>query len=132
MPGDIKDVLLCIDDEPVVLRVTKLLLETAGYDVLTAENGQEGVRIFHSSHVDAVILDYRMPEMNGGMVARMMRNLKPQVPIIMYSGYQVSPDDLDGLVDMYLVKGQDPRVLLMTIEQLLTRESEAPPAVVSS
>jgi len=128
---DNKGVLLCIDDEPIVLYFTKLLLEAARYDVLTADNGLDGVRVFDVSHVDAVILDYRMPEMDGGAVARRMRELKPQVPIIMYSGFQVSPDDLDGLVDVYVVKGQDPRVLLMMVEQLLTRKSEARRAVVN-
>ena len=131
MTVDNKGVLLCIDDEPIVLYFTKLLLEAAGYDVLTADNGLDGVRVFDASHVDAVILDYRMPEMDGGAVARRMRELKPQVPIIMYSGFQVSPDDLDGLVDVYVVKGQDPRVLLMMVEQLLTRKSEARRAVVN-
>jgi CheY-like chemotaxis protein len=61
--------ILCIDDEPVGLRVRKLLLESQGYQVLTATSGREGLELFAAHPVSAVILDYAMPEMNGDQVA---------------------------------------------------------------
>jgi CheY-like chemotaxis protein len=61
--------ILCIDDEPVGLRVRKMLLESQGYKVLTATSGREGLQLFATHPVDAVVLDYTMPEMNGDQVA---------------------------------------------------------------
>ncbi len=61
-----KPVILCVDDTPSVLEGEKMLLEENGYRVLTATNGKEAVQAFTSHSVDLVLLDYHMPEMNGG------------------------------------------------------------------
>ena len=79
--------LLCVDDEPAGLKVRKLFLETVGYKVLTAEDGMQALDIFSETAVDAVVLDFRMPQMDGGEVAARMRKMKPAVPIILYSAY---------------------------------------------
>src|ERR1035438_10404965 len=72
---------LCIDDEVVGLRVRKILLERAGYHVVTAVDGHSGLEIFATQPVEAVVLDYSMPGMHGGEVAKRMRQTKPEVPI---------------------------------------------------
>jgi len=74
--------ILCIDDEQPGLSLRKALLESAGYRVLAASSGREGIRLFESEPVDAVILDYWMAGMNGLAVAREMKRLRPKVPII--------------------------------------------------
>ncbi len=61
--------LLCVDDNQSSLKICKMILEDFGYKVLTASSGREGLEIFASSAIDAVILDYQMPEMNGELVA---------------------------------------------------------------
>src|SRR5579859_5019110 len=68
--------ILCVDDEVVGLRVRKILLERAGYEVLTAEDGNSGIELFATQPVDAVVLDYAMPGMHGGEVAKRMRQTK--------------------------------------------------------
>jgi len=60
---------LCVDDEVVGLRVRKILLERAGYQVLTAHDGKSGLEIFSAQPVEAVIVDCAMPGMHGGDVA---------------------------------------------------------------
>ena len=67
--------ILCVDDEVVGLRVRKILLERAGYRVLTAEDGRSGIDLFASEPVDAVVLDYAMPGMHGGEVANVATTL---------------------------------------------------------
>ena len=68
---------LCVDDEKIGLRVRKIMLESRGYAVLTANNGPEGLKVFDENHVDLVVLDYFMPDLNGGEVASEMRRRRP-------------------------------------------------------
>jgi CheY-like chemotaxis protein len=62
--------------------------------------------MFQAVEVNIVILDYAMPDLNGAQVASRMRALKPDVPILMYSGLTTVPDDVEGQVDAFLVKGK--------------------------
>jgi len=110
--------LLCIDDEPTVLTMRKLVLETHGYKVLLAQSGPEGLKLLEREHVHTVIVDYKMPQMNGDEVAARIRALKPSVPIIMLSAYiDLTKEQLKD-VDAYLTKGESPDVLLRTIERI--------------
>jgi DNA-binding response OmpR family regulator len=105
------------------LEVRRLILEREGYEVLTASDGRKGMELFASRPVDLVVLDYNMPELNGAAVARKMREVKPQVPLIMFSAYFEPPPEAAGLVDAYVAKGQNPRVLLDQISKLLRRQA---------
>jgi len=109
---------LCVDDELVGLQVRKLLLERAGYRVLTAEDGHAGLEIFAAEQVEAVVLDYSMPAMHGGEVATRMRQLKPSVPILLLSAYVGLPTDVTSVVDLYMTKGQGAALLLRKLSSL--------------
>lgn len=114
--------LLCIDDEPTVLTIRKMLLESVGYKVLLAESGPIGLKLLQSEKVNTVILDYKMPEMNGDEVAERIRAMLPGMPIIMLSAYvDLSPEQLKD-VDAYVTKGESPDVLLRTIERVQPRK----------
>jgi CheY-like chemotaxis protein len=110
---------LCVDDELIGLQVRKILLERAGYRVVTAINGQEGLRIFSAEPVEAVVLDYSMPGMHGGEVATRMRQIKPGVPILLLSAYIGLPSDVLALVDLYMTKGEGAPLLLQKLGSLL-------------
>jgi CheY-like chemotaxis protein len=110
---------LCVDDELVGLRVRKILLERAGYRVLTALDGAAGLDIFTNEPVEAVILDYSMPGMHGGEVAARMRQVKPRVPILLLSAYIGLPADVTSLVDLYMTKGEGAPILLKKLGSLL-------------
>lgn len=111
---------LCVDDEVVGLRVRKILLERAGYRVLTAPDGYSGLDLFASHPVDAVVLDYAMPGMHGGEVAKKMRQTKPEVPILLLSAYVGLPVEVSSLVDIYMTKGQGAPALLENLNSLLS------------
>ena len=115
--------LLCIDDEPAILELRKMLLELQGYEVHTAATGAEGLDLFRRTAVDAVLLDYQMPGMKGDEVARQMRLLDSSVPIILVTGYLTLEDSQICDVDAFVTKGQSPEVLLFTIRQLLFRRA---------
>jgi CheY-like chemotaxis protein len=110
---------LCVDDEAVGLRVRQILLERAGYRVLTAQDGYSGLELFANQPVDAVVLDYSMPGMHGGEVALKMRQTKPHVPILLLSAYVGLPDEVSSLVDVYMTKGEGAPALLNTLGGLL-------------
>ena len=73
-------VILWIDDDVLALEARKELLECSGYSALTAASGQEGLGVFAWHRIDAVILDYQMPEMTGDRVASEMKRIKPDIP----------------------------------------------------
>lgn len=111
--------ILCIDDELVGLRVRKLLLERAGYRVLTAIDGATGLEIFRNEPVEAVVLDYSMPGMHGGEVAHLMRTSKPEIPILLLSAYIGLPAEVTSVVNLYMTKGEGAPVLLKKLKTLL-------------
>lgn len=112
--------ILCIDDEPIGLLVRKMLLEREGYEVLTATSGREGLGLFSTHPVRAVVLDYQMPEMDGGQVAAELKRLNPRVKILLLSAYVDLPDDALRFVDLRAVKATAPGALLAQLRQLLS------------
>jgi len=113
------NLVLCVDDELVGLQVRKILLERAGYRVLTATDGPSGLAIFAAEPVEVVVLDYSMPGMHGGEVAVRMRQTKPHVPILLLSAYMGLSVEVTSLVDLYMTKGEGAPVLLEKLSSLL-------------
>jgi len=113
------NLVLCIDDELVGLQIRKILLERAGYQVLTAPDGPSGLAIFSVEPIQAVVLDYSMPGMHGGEVAVRMRQIKPQIPILLLSAYMGLSSEVTSLVDLYMTKGEGAPVLLEKLGSLL-------------
>ena len=111
--------ILCVDDEVVGLQVRKILLERAGYQVLTALDGMSGLEVFAAEPIQAVVLDYTMPGMNGGEVANRMRQTKPEIPILLLSANIALPAEITALVDVYMTKGEGAPVLLKNLSTLL-------------
>jgi len=116
-------IILCVDDEPVGLEVRRMLLERAGYRVFTALDGATGLEIFAREAIQAVVLDFAMPGMNGGEVASSMRSVKPNVPILMLSAYTSLPPEVHGLVNMTMTKGEGAPSLLKKLGSLVGGEA---------
>ena len=115
----LKATILCIDDHWNGLIGRKLFLESNGYEVLEATGGAEGLKLFKSHSVDAVVLDYQMPGMNGDVVAAKMKRAKSHVPIMLLSAYGPLPASKLKAVDTFLSKSQPPKILLSTLHDLL-------------
>jgi CheY-like chemotaxis protein len=113
------NLVLCVDDEQIGLRVRKILLERAGYRVLTAPDGPSALDIFAAEPVEAVVLDYSMPGMDGGEVAVRMHQTKPEVPILLLSAYLDLPTEVTSLVALYMTKGEGAPALLTKLGSLL-------------
>ena len=115
-----KATILCIDDHWKGLIRRKMLLEQSGYEVLEASGGDEGLRLFRSHPVDAVVLDYQMPGMSGDVVAAKMKSINSQIPIMLLSAYGPLPKNKLSSVDSFLSKSQPPNILLTALHEMLT------------
>ena len=119
-------IVLCVDDERVGLTVRRLLLERAGYRVLTAPDGPTGLDLFTRETVNAVVLDYSMPGMHGGEVALRMRAAKPSVPILLLSAYVSLPAEVTSIVNLSMTKGEGAGALLTNLKTLLPPDAPNP------
>lgn len=120
----LKSTILCIDDHWNGLIGRKMLLEKNGYEVLEASGGDEGLKLFRSHPVDAVVLDYQMPGMNGDVVAAKMKRIKSHVPIMLLSAYGPLPKNKLKAVDTFLSKSQPSGILLSNLQSLLEGRSK--------
>jgi len=95
------ELVLVADDDELVLRLTERLLRGSGYEVVTAPDGREAVRVFSERKADIrlVILDIVMPEMGGRVASERIRALSPHVPFLFTSGYTMSIQDTEFVQD---------------------------------
>lgn len=78
--------ILVVDDDPGVREVIRSMLESAGYEVMAAENGREALKILRSSHVDLILTDLVMPEQEGIETIKTLRREYPNLKVIAMSG----------------------------------------------
>jgi len=119
-----KATILCIDDHWKGLIARKMLLEKNGYEVLEASGVEEGLKLFLSRNVDAVVLDYQMPGTSGDQIAERMKRINAQVPIMLLSSYGPLPKSKLRSVDSFLTKSQSPDILLSTLQGLLSDQQK--------
>ncbi len=113
---------LCVDDDDAILKSRKLLLEAAGYSVLTAASGAEALEMLASgAEVDLVVLDYLMPGMKGDELAARLRKKLPHLRLIAVSAVGQLPSGLLSTVDHSVQKGQDHEILLSVISEVFAR-----------
>lgn len=114
---------LAIDDEAGILRLIKLELSGQGFRVLTAETGDDGLRIAEEQRPDIVLLDIVMPEMTGLEVMRALRD-RSNVPVILLTAKGSDADKVRGLemgADDYLAKPFSPEELSARVRAVLRR-----------
>ena|SRR5664279_4225791 len=117
-PATAPPLILCIDDADIALRVRTLLLGGEGYAVLTAKSAEDGFELFKQNRVDLVIADHFLSGKTGTEIAREMKELKPEVPILIVSAAIERPGGLE-FTDGFLAKGDPPEVLLHAITYFL-------------
>ena len=85
------ETILLVDDEDIIINVGRKLLKQLGYKVLIAKNGATAVKIFKARHqsIDLVLLDIIMPDIGGDKVYAEMKRLKPDVKVLVSSGYSI-------------------------------------------
>jgi DNA-binding response OmpR family regulator len=114
-----KATILSIDDDWKELIERKTLLESNGYQVLPATTSEEGLRLFLSHTIDAVIIDYQLPGTDGALVAAYMKSVKAHIPILLVCAYGPLPEKKLRFVDKFLSKAQPPGIFLASVNALL-------------
>ena len=100
------------------------MLEEANYTVTTAENGAQALEILGREHIDLIVLDVMMPEMDGYELTKELRDVQDTIPILMVSAKQLPADKKKGFLvgtDDYMTKPVDEEEMLLRIHALLRR-----------
>lgn len=118
--------ILIADDDPDIRDILKLTLSEENYTVLEAPDGEEALKIINSKPLDLILLDYKMPKLDGREVCRRTKRdlLLRHVPIIMVTGKGDLDDKVGGIeagADDYIVKPFEPKELLARIHMILRR-----------
>jgi CheY-like chemotaxis protein len=116
--------LLWVDDSRALLSLYKSVFERLGFEVLATSSPDEALEHVSSNAPDVAILDYDMPGMDGGMLASLIKDRYPVLPVILYSGSTGIPSTAHHWVDAICAKAAPREELLTTIE-LLSRKASA-------
>jgi CheY-like chemotaxis protein len=121
--------ILIVDDDDGVRTVSTLSLERAGFRVVTARDGEEGMALMaqRGGDFDAVLLDMTMPRLSGAETCHLIRQLRPELPIVLTSGY--TEPDAEGRLDIrdvagFLQKPFTPATLVRMIQDAVRRRAQ--------
>lgn len=127
-----KKKILVVDDEPAISVLIEFNLKLAGFEVLSACDGEAALEAIPKLRLDLIVLDLMLPKMNGFQVCRQLRSRNNMVPIILLSALQSLPDKIAGLdigADDYMTKPFSPQELISRIHAILRRNSLYPTMV---
>lgn len=120
--------ILCIEDEPEMINLIRLILERKGFEVLGAVGGQEGIEAIRRERPDLILLDLMMPDVDGWEVYRQMKadESLQHIPVVVVTAKAQSIDKVLGLhiakVDDYVTKPFGPSDLLESVERVLQKK----------
>lgn len=115
--------ILCIDDDPLILMLYRMVLEEYGYGVLIESNGCDGLGASDRCPVDCILLDYQMPDMNGAEFVQRLAYRHSSTPVIVISRSSDIPPALLNHVEAFIEKPVRLGQLLECVENV-TRSAE--------
>jgi len=113
------ETLLYVDDNLSRLEVMHARLSQLGYEVITAANGVEALKLFTENYVDLAIVDYYMPGMSGDLVAMEMKCIRPKIPVIIFSGTFTLSEMVVAFVDGFVSTSDEPEALVNKIAEIM-------------
>ena len=126
-----KKKILVVDDEPYIVELLKLRLESNGYEVLIADDGDTGLEKAETEKPDLILLDVMMPTINGVEVCRLLKEnqFTKHIPVILLTVKNQQKDRVLGLSagsDFYIAKPYDPRDLLDKVNKAIQSGGKTP------
>jgi two-component system, response regulator, stage 0 sporulation protein F len=121
---------LVIDDEAGIRSLLDTLLDRKGYDVILADSGQKGLEVFRRAHPDVVVLDLKMPGMDGLTVLQQIRHLNPTQPVIILTGAG-NPDSEQRVRELGVTEYVEKQFSLHLLGDALKRLLKTPDQVAS-
>jgi CheY-like chemotaxis protein len=113
-----KPLILCIEDDPVYLTLRRKVLEKAGYNVIGVTTMRDALKVLRETPVCATIADHMLQGISGTELAKKMKRIKPDVPIVLFSG--TVPERLEN-IDVYLNKGEPLAEFLKIVHSVVER-----------
>jgi two-component system OmpR family response regulator len=116
--------ILVVEDDSHTRKLMETVISKSGYTVYTAQNGLEALDAFDKYHIDLIVLDIMMPEMDGYEFTKIIREWQENIPILMVSAKQQPEDKKKGFLvgtDDYMTKPVDEEEMLLRIKALLRR-----------
>ena len=114
--------ILCVDDSQTMLIICRTILEANGYKVHTASDGKAGMQMLERYPIDLVVVDNRMPGMTGAELAKEIKGIYRDLPVLMFSDSGDEPTSSKS-VDLFVNKMSGPRVLCDAVGTLLSLSS---------
>ena len=120
-----RELILLVEDEPMVLNIGRKMLKNIGYRVLTASNGREALEIFNQNaqDIDLVLTDLVMPQMGGRDLIRSIHQTRPDMKVIVWTGYPLDGSEemlKQGVISDWIMKPPELEVLAEKIRKALT------------
>jgi len=121
------ETVLFVDDEEMIIDVSKEMLKTLGYEVLTARNGREAIEVYKENRdrIDIVIMDMIMPEMGGGEAYDRLKEINPDIKVLLSSGYSINgqaKEILERGCNGFVQKPYSIKDLSRTIREVLDKD----------
>jgi CheY-like chemotaxis protein len=119
-----KKKILLAEDDSSMRRFVEIILQQAGYEVLTAEDGLQALQTAQTNEIDALVADAVMPHLTGYDLCRMLRSQTKDLPMIILSGLEQNNQDDDCIADIFLVKNANLKNdLTAALEKLLATKT---------
>ena len=120
-----KETVFLIDDDDMIADVSELILKNSGYDVVSAKSGKEAIEVYKENHsrIDMVILDMILPDMGGGDTYDRLKEINPEIKVLLASGYDIEyqgRDIMERGCDGFIQKPFNMNELLEKISGILT------------
>ena len=112
-----------VDDNPKSRRLLTNVIRSCGYDVLSIGDPIEAISRMRKNSFDLALLDYQMPHLTGSELAQKIKSAKPDMPIVLISGFSALPPFELNFVDAHLGRGATLDELLDTIRSLINSKT---------
>ena len=120
-----KETVFLIDDDDMIVDVGEQILNSSGYDVVSAKSGKEAIEVYKENHsrIDMVILDMILPDMGGGDTYDRLKEINPGIKVLLASGYDIDyqgRDIMERGCDGFIQKPFNMNELLEKVRGILT------------
>lgn len=115
--------LLVVDDEENIRILYKRALEDEGYNVILAENGKETLEKIDKENIDLVVLDIKLPDINGMEILKIIAKKEKHIPVLLNSAYSGYVEDYHSwIAEDYIIKTSDISVLTNKVKEILEKK----------
>ncbi len=114
--------ILVVDDNENSLLLTKLELRDEHWPVITASDGQQAMELFESLTPDVVVLDVKMPGIDGIAILKKMKESRPEIPVVIFTGYDQIALTIPDVADAFVVKSSSYKELKESVRRYAPKE----------